>query len=116
MRIDANVMELLTPSPRAADVFSYCGTSSITEFTPIDIEDYVYPTLGNTPKKLHHEPEDYPYLDLPLNSHISFEEKLEIALEMAKCVAAMHGYTDGVIVNVDIQLGQFFRLVLCIQQ
>jgi len=109
MRIDANVMELLTPSPRAADVFSYCGTSSITEFTPIDIEDYVYPTLGNTPKKLHHEPEDYPYLDLPLNSHISFEEKLEIALEMAKCVAAMHGYTDGVVVNVDIQLGQFFR-------
>jgi len=109
MRIDSNVMELLTPSPRAASIFSYCGTSSITEFTPIDIEDYVSPTLGNTPKKLHHEPDEYPYLDLPLNDHVSWEEKLEIALEMAKCVAAMHGNTDGPIVNVDIQLGQFFR-------
>ena len=111
MRIDSNVMELLTPSPRAASIFSYCGTSSIQEYAPIDIEDYVYPTLGNTPKKLHHEPEDYPYLDLPLNTHISPEEKLEIALEMSKCVAAMHGHADGPIVNVDLQLGQFFRLV-----
>ena len=111
MRIDSNVMELLSHTPRAANIYSYCGTSSITEFTPIDIEDYVYPTQGNTPKKLHHEPEDYPYLPLPLNSHVSYEEKLEIALEMAKCVAAMHGYRDGPIVNVDIQLGQFFRLV-----
>lgn len=114
MRIDSNVMELLTPTPRAANIYSYCGTSSITEFTPIDIEDYVYPTLGNTPRKLQHEPEEYPYLSLPLNSHISFEEKLEIALEMAKCVAAMHGYRDGPIVNVDIQLGQFFRLVFVV--
>lgn len=111
MRIDSNVMELLTSTPRATNIYSYCGTSSLTEFTPIDIEDYVYPTLGNTPRKLQHKPEEYPYLSLPLNSHISFEEKLEIALEMAKCVAAMHGYRDGPIVNVDIQLGQFFRLV-----
>jgi len=111
MRIDSNVMELLTSTPRAANIFSYCGTSSITEYAPIDIEDYVYPTSGYTPKKLRHEPEDYPYVELPLNTHISPEEKLEIALEMAKCVAAMHGYTDGPIVNVDIQLGQFFRLV-----
>ena len=111
MRVDANVMELLTSTPRAADIFSYCGTSSITEFAPIDIEDHIYPTAGNTPKKLRHGPEDYPYLDLPLNKHISFDEKLEIALEMAKCVAAMHGYEDGPIVNVDIQLGQFFRFV-----
>lgn len=111
MRIDSNVMELLTSTPRAANIFSYCGTSSITEFAPVDIEEYVYPTLGNTPKKLRHEPEEYPYVELPLNKQVSFEEKLEIALEMAKCVAAMHGYEEGPIVNVDIQLGQFFRLV-----
>lgn len=109
MRIDSNVMEVLTPSSRAANIFSYCGTSSITEFTPIDIEDYVYPTLGNTPKKIHHEPDEYPYVGPPLNAHISPEEKLEIALEMAKCLAAMHGYKDGPIVNADVQLGMFFR-------
>lgn len=116
MRIDSNVMDVLTPSSRITNIFSYCGTSSITEFTPIDIEDYVYPTMGNTPKKLQHEPDEFPYMDLPLNSHISYEEKLEICLEMAKCLAAMHGHVDGPIVNVDVQLGQFFRLVLfCIE-
>jgi hypothetical protein len=116
MRIDSNVMDVLTPSSRITNIFSYCGTSSITEFTPTDIEDYVYPTMGNTPKKLQHEPDEFPYMDLPLNSHISYEEKLEICLEMAKCLAAMHGHVDGPIVNVDVQLGQFFRFVLfCIE-
>jgi len=112
MRIDSNVMELLTSTPRAANIFSYCGTSSITEYAPIDIDDYVYPTSGHTPKKLRHKPDEYPYVELPLNNHISPEDKLEIALEMAKCLAAMHGYSDGPIVNVDVQLGQFFRYVV----
>ncbi|KAL7527777.1 hypothetical protein ACHAXR_002119 [Thalassiosira sp. AJA248-18] len=32
-----------------------------------------------------------------------------MALEMAKCLASMHGFVDGVIAHVDVQVGQFFR-------
>ena len=34
-------------------------------------------------------------------------EKLELALQMAECIAALHGFKDGVIVHDDIQLSQF---------
>ncbi len=110
MRMDAMVMEQLTSSPRAIDVYSHCAMSSIIEFAPVGMEDYIMPTLGYTPKKILRRgaklKEEW---DRPLNSHISLEEKLEIALEMAKCLAVMHGYEGGPIVNVDVQVGQFFR-------
>lgn len=110
MRMDAMVMEQLTSSPRAADIYSHCAMSSVIEFAPIDMEDYIMPTIGYTPKKiLRRGAKHLDEWDGPLNSNISPEEKLEIALEMAKCLAVMHGYASGPIVNVDVQVGQFFR-------
>ncbi len=110
MRMDAMVMEQLTSSPRAIDIYSHCAMSSIIEFAPVDMEDYIMPTLGYTPKKiLRRGAKLKDEWDRPLNSNISPEEKLEIALEMAKCLAVMHGYEGGPIVNVDVQVGQFFR-------
>lgn len=110
MRMDAMVMERLTSSPRAIDIYSHCAMSSVIEFAPIDMQDYIMPTIGYTPKKiLRRGAKHIGGWDGPLNSYISPEEKLEIALEMAKCLAVMHGYDGGPIVNVDVQVGQFFR-------
>ena len=110
MRKDAMVMELLSSSPRAINIYSYCAMSSISEFAPVDLEDYILPTTGYAPKRLRRgSKNNYDLDELPLNDYISPEEKLEIALEMAKCLAAMHGYEDGVLAHVDLQVGQFFR-------
>ena len=117
MRTDAMVIELLSSSPRAIDMYSHCSLSSVIEFAPTDMEGYIFPTDGFSPKTFvrRGEEKDDDGLDNddehhePINNHISAEEKLEIALEMAKCIADMHGFEDGVIVNVDVQLGQFFK-------
>ena len=112
MRKDAMVMELLTSSPRSANIYSYCGLSSVIEFAPIDIEDYIMPSKGRHPKLIrrHADPEDHGLInEYPVNDHIPPHEKLEIALEMAKCLAEMHGYAHGPIAHVDVQAGQFFR-------
>ncbi|KAL7546280.1 hypothetical protein ACHAWF_009609 [Thalassiosira exigua] len=109
MRKDAMVMELLHSSPRAIDIYSHCAMSSVIEFAPTDIEGYVMPTSGRSPKRFVRKIENEEDKEKPLNDHISPIEKLEIALEMAKCLAAMHGLEDGVIAHVDVQVGQFFR-------
>lgn len=100
-------MELLSASPRAIDIYSHCAMSSVIEFAPMDMEEYILPTTGYSPKRLIRKGAKSD--NLPVNDHISPEEKLEIALEMAKCLAEMHGFEDGVIAHVDVQVGQFFR-------
>eukprot|EP00581_Thalassiosira_minuscula_P014663 CAMPEP_0183717510 /NCGR_PEP_ID=MMETSP0737-20130205/11110_1 /TAXON_ID=385413 /ORGANISM="Thalassiosira miniscula, Strain CCMP1093" /LENGTH=631 /DNA_ID=CAMNT_0025946973 /DNA_START=240 /DNA_END=2132 /DNA_ORIENTATION=+ len=109
MRKDAMMMELLSSSPHAINIHSHCAMSSVTEFAPIDIEEYVLPTTGYAPKMFMRRGAKNTDLDGPLNEHISPEEKLQIALEMAKCLATMHGFDDGVIAHVDVQISQFFR-------
>lgn len=109
MRKDAMVMELLSSSPRVTDIYAHCSMSSVIEFVPVNLENYILPTLGYSPKKILRGGSEESEREEPLNDHITPEEKLEIALEMAKCLAAMHGYEDGVIAHVDLQLGQFMR-------
>jgi hypothetical protein len=96
MRKDAMVMELLTSSPRAANIYSFCAMSSLIEFTPGNIEAYIQPRRSAMDGE--HES--------PANDHIPPHEKLEIALELAKGIAAMHGFKNGPIANVDVQPGQ----------
>ncbi|KAL9190906.1 hypothetical protein ACHAXT_000612, partial [Thalassiosira profunda] len=108
MRKDAMLMELLSNSPRAIDIYAHCAMSSVMEFAPTDIEEYAMPTIGQQPKLFVRRGEQT-NPDLPLNDYISPDEKLEMALEMAKCLASMHGYADGAIAHVDVQMGQFFR-------
>ncbi|KAL7549917.1 hypothetical protein ACHAWF_015418 [Thalassiosira exigua] len=95
-------MESLTASPRIANIYSFCAMSSITEYTPGCLDQYVMPTGGEQDDEKVEDP-------TPVNDYIEPVEKLGIALEMAKGLATMHGYTDGVIVNVDVQIGQFCR-------
>ena len=99
------VMELLTSSPRIADIYSFCALSSIIEYAPGNIEDYVMPTEGYDSRSHQEKVED----PTPVNDYIKPIEKLEMALELAKGLAAMHGHSGGVIANVDVQIGQFCR-------
>mmetsp|Transcript_27948 Transcript_27948/g.67338 ORF Transcript_27948/g.67338 Transcript_27948/m.67338 type:complete len:651 (+) Transcript_27948:355-2307(+) len=99
MRKDSMVMELLTSSPRIADIYSFCALSSIIEYAPGNIEKFVLPTGGESSQ------DDDP---TPVND-IKPQKKLTIALELAKGIATMHGHQDGVIANVDVQVGQFCR-------
>jgi hypothetical protein len=99
-RKDAMVMELLTHSPRIANIYSFCALSSIIEYAPGNIEKYVMPTKGY--KKTDGDD------PTPVNK-LDGVEKLRMALEMAKGIATMHGNSDGVIANVDVQIGQFCR-------
>ena len=98
MRKDSNVMNLLSSSSRIADIYSFCALSSVIEFAPGFIEQKVMPTGGETDG-------DDP---VPINS-LEPMEKLEMALELSKVIATMHGHSGGVIANVDVQLGQFSR-------
>ena len=93
------LMELLSSSPRTTDIYAHCSMSSVIELVPVDLEEYILPTLGYSPKKIIRGGSETEREE-PLNDHITPEEKLEIALEMAKCLAAMHGYEDGVIAHV----------------
>ena len=93
-------MELLTSSPRIVDIYQFCGMSSIIEYAPENFEKLIMPTGG--------EKDDDDDDPTPVNN-IKPERKFEMALELAKGIAAMHGHVDGVIANVDVQAGQFCR-------
>jgi hypothetical protein len=94
------VMEQLTHSPRIANIYSFCALSSIIEYAPGNIEKYVMPT-GGYKKAENDDP-------TPVNK-MDGVEKLQLSLELAKGLAAMHGHSEGVIANVDVQIGQFCR-------
>ena len=94
------VMEQLTSSNRITNIYSFCATSSLVEYAPGNLNKYVMPTDG-----VKEVDDDDP---TPVNN-IGAEEKLEMSLELAKGLAAMHGHSGGVIANVDVQLGQFSR-------
>ena len=108
MRKDSMVMEQLSASARIADIYAFCGLSSIIEFAPIQIEKYVLPTGGVRVENDDDEESSDEDDPTPVN-HIKAQEKLEMAIELAKGIATMHGHKDGVIANVDVQIGQFCR-------
>jgi len=93
---EAIIMERLTSSPRIMDMYSHCGTSNVVQNMISSIDDDVVPPGIWEP---NNEP----------RSTLSPSEKLEMALEMAKSLADLHGFEDGVIVHGDVQLGQWMR-------
>ena len=108
MRKDSMVMELLTSSPRSTNIYGHCAMSSLTEFQPEDIEEIVLPTFGYSPKRLLRGSRGQDF-DSEINDHLSPREKLEMAREVSKCLAVMHGFEGGVIAHVDLQWPQFYR-------
>ncbi len=79
------VMELLQTSSRILDVFGHCGTS-IT--TPV-MDGHPLPKMIETPNALS-----------PLS-------KLQIAIQMARSIADLHGHQYGPIVHSDVHSEQW---------
>lgn len=102
MQRDAIIMERLTSSPRIVDIFGYCGTSSIVETLPYELEEYIVPGDGMAKQKDLDQ-----YDDVHPMNHYTIEEKLYIALKMAESIADLHGFEGGVIVHDDVQLCQW---------
>lgn len=96
---DAVVMERLTSSPRIMDMYSLCGTSITVKSMPHSVEKAIVPPGSWDPN------------DEPRNKQ-SPSTKLKMALEMAESIADLHGFSGGVIVHGDIQLGQWLRETL----
>ena len=106
-RIDALIMERLASSPRIADIFGFCGTSSkyrniihasmtilimlitictvIQEAFVADLDSKILRSKKNKDNKQLFSPKN----------------KLEIALSMAEAIADLHGYKDGIIIHDD---------------
>jgi hypothetical protein len=95
--LDAVVMERLTSSPRIINIYCHCGTSMAVQFMPDSVEQSVVP-----PGEWEGEPNES-------RNHISFPDKLGMALEMAESIADLHGFSGGVIVHRYIQLRQWLR-------
>ncbi|CAB9518281.1 Probable serine/threonine-protein kinase [Seminavis robusta] len=103
VRMDAFVTERLTSNQHIVDIFGFCGLSMLTEYFPFgDIEKDV---VGFQDHDKNFNPLNDKVLK-PLNNYTA-AEKLQLALNMAEPVAALHNFKDGVIVHDDIQLCQY---------
>lgn len=102
-RMDALVMERLTDSARIVDIYGHCALGVITEKLDYDVESDIIPGSGQ-PDKINGLGDKY---EVKPQNYYKPTEKLELALQMAECIAALHGFKDGVIVHDDIQLSQF---------
>ena len=98
---EALIMERLTSFPNIVTSYGHCGTSVLTEAVPHEVERYVVPGTGYSNNG--GEPPEVS------RNHLSAEEKLQTALEMAESIAVLHGYEGGVIIHNDIQLQQWLR-------
>lgn len=105
-RVDANVAELLSASPRIYDIYGHCGIAIMSEWFPhgdleeaaIDYDDY---------PEHHVIEENEKKEELVVYNNITSREKLRICLHMSEALADLHGYKNGVIVHQDVQLSQF---------
>ena len=117
MRIDAQIAEIFTWSPRLVGVHAFCGHSMINE-----------PVMGGRMEAIalpfdHYEDDDdadehYAHMlrvieamekrgELVVLNDLTGTEKLLYALEMAEPLLLLHSYPGGVIVHDDLTLEQY---------
>lgn len=95
-RRDALAMERLTSAPNIVDIYSFCGNSVLTEYVGSDMH-----------KVLYHTDEDGSITDGVTFTQRSDKEKLQLALDVTRGVAALHEVAGGPIVHADIADKQF---------
>ena len=95
-RRDALAMERLTSAPNIVDIYSFCGNSVLTEFVGSDMH-----------KVLYHTGENGRITDEVTMTQLSDKEKLQLALDVTRGVAALHEVEGGPIVHADIADKQF---------
>jgi hypothetical protein len=104
-RQEAVVMERLSAYRPIVNLYSYCGTSVVTEAVPHEVEAYVIPGSGYRQELVRQQHGD----DRLSENDFTPTEKLQMALAMAESIAILHGFEDGLIVHDDIQLQQWLR-------
>ena len=94
---------MTTSSPLTFDIYGYCGISILSEFFHHgDIEKLVIPNSGY--RKIGTFDQT---AGVRPQNQFTAQEKLVMALEMAKGLAVLHGYKNGIIVHDDVQLSQY---------
>ena len=95
-RRDALAMERLTSAPNIVDIYSFCGNSVLTEYVGSDMH-----------KVLYHTDEKGRISDKVTITQRSDKEKLQLAIDVTRGVAALHEVEGGPIVHADIADKQF---------
>ena len=97
-RRDALVMERLTSSPNVVNIYGFCANTVMTELVDQDLETLIESQSDETA--------DNESMDGGPTRRTRLG-RLELALEAAKGVAALHAFSGGPIIHADIQARQF---------
>ena len=94
---EALIMERLSSSPRIVNIYGHCGTSVVAEAGDDSVAKAIVPDSGIANRTVL---EQLPFIP-SFNTYTPIE-KLDLALEMSKAIADIHGFAGGIIVHGDI--------------
>ena len=97
-RRDALVMERLTSSPNVVNIHGFCANTVMTELVDQDLATLI--------ERQSDETADNESMDGGPTRRTQLG-RLELALEAAKGVAALHAFSGGPIIHADLQATQF---------
>lgn len=104
MRMDALVSEKFSADPWFVDMYGFCGVAMLSEIMPYkDLEHYALPTFNRKEKTI----DEYNDEETLHMNQLAPDEKLEVALQMAKALSHLHNYKGGRIVHGDLWIAQF---------
>ena len=97
VRVDALVAERLAKHPQAYELYGYCGLTLVSEFF----------FHGDVEEQALWESNDSTEETVLPDRLLTPEQKVVLALEMAKGLALLHGNPEGMIIHGDVQMSQF---------
>eukprot|EP00934_Nitzschia_sp_Nitz4_P001154 Nitzschia sp. Nitz4//scaffold227_size32659//5904//7019//NITZ4_007894-RA/size32659-processed-gene-0.4-mRNA-1//-1//CDS//3329542782//1154//frame0 len=104
---EANIMDVLSKSPRIIDIYGFCGLNTMAEFMPDEPEDDMVRRFANPALKAK-ELREKENRVRTLN-HLSSLELLDMSIRLAESVADIHGFEGGIIVHGDLNTEQWLR-------
>eukprot|EP00934_Nitzschia_sp_Nitz4_P006040 Nitzschia sp. Nitz4//scaffold226_size53432//14630//16120//NITZ4_006695-RA/size53432-processed-gene-0.16-mRNA-1//1//CDS//3329542733//6030//frame0 len=100
---EANIMDVLSKSPRIIDIYGFCGLNTIAEFMPTEAEAIIVRPLK---RKQIFELRKRENISGSIND-LSSLDVLDISILLAESVADLHGFEGGVIVHGDLNTEQW---------
>jgi serine/threonine protein kinase len=96
-RREAIVMDVLTKSPNIVDLYSFCGNTVLTEYLPMDLENYLKEQQQAKPRQKRAN-----YIDRNLVT--TPQQRLNMAYQTAKALKDLHELD---VMHADLQAKQF---------
>ena len=103
IRKEASIFDQLSAAPLVLDMYGYCGGSVLVESMDKNLWKYVI----YQKTKGQYSQSELDKMDHPSMNNFTIAEKLQMALEMAESLAAMHGNKGGEIVHADTHIEQW---------